>query len=55
MGLSTQFFVVLTYRRQDAKKNGITRTEIAKIITHIVFYAGEAPARAAADRWFSHL
>ncbi|MDE6770410.1 MAG: carboxymuconolactone decarboxylase family protein, partial [Muribaculaceae bacterium] len=30
----------LTYHLQTAKKNGITRTEIAEIITHIAFYAG---------------
>ena len=30
----------LTYHLQEAKKNGITRTEIAEIITHIAFYAG---------------
>ena len=30
----------LTYHLQTAKQNGITRTEIAEIITHISFYAG---------------
>ena len=30
----------LTYHLQSAKNNGITRTEIAEIITHIGFYAG---------------
>lgn len=30
----------LSYHLQTAKKNGITRTEIAEIITHIGFYAG---------------
>ena len=30
----------LTYHLQSAKENGITRTEIAEIITHIGFYAG---------------
>ncbi len=30
----------LTYHLQTAKANGITRTEIAEIITHIAFYAG---------------
>lgn len=30
----------LTYHLQTAKENGITRTEIAEIITHIAFYAG---------------
>ena len=30
----------LVYHLQSAKKNGITRTEIAEIITHIGFYAG---------------
>ena len=30
----------LTYHLQTARKNGITRTEIAEIITHISFYAG---------------
>lgn len=30
----------LTFHLQEAKKNGITRTEAAEIITHIAFYAG---------------
>ncbi len=30
----------LLYHLKEAKKNGITRTEIAEIITHIAFYAG---------------
>ena len=30
----------LTFHLQSAKNNGITRTEIAEIITHIGFYAG---------------
>lgn len=30
----------LTYHLQEARKNGITRTEIAETITHIAFYAG---------------
>lgn len=30
----------LTYHLQTARKNGITRTEISEIITHIAFYAG---------------
>ena len=37
----------LTYHLQSAKNNGITRTEIAEIITHIVVYAGWPKARAA--------
>lgn len=37
----------LTYHLQEAKKNGITRTEIAEIITHIGFYAGWPKAWAA--------
>lgn len=37
----------LTFHLQEAKKNGITRTEIAEIITHIAFYAGWAKAWAA--------
>lgn len=37
----------LTYHLQSAKKNGITRTEIAEIITHIAFYAGWPKAWAA--------
>ena len=37
----------LTYHLQTAKQNGITRTEIAEIITHIGFYAGwpDSPKR----------
>lgn len=37
----------LIYHLQKAKKNGITRTEIAEIITHIAFYAGWPKAWAA--------
>ena len=37
----------LTYHLQTARQNGITRTEIAEIITHIGFYAGWPKARAA--------
>lgn len=37
----------LTYHLQSAKKNGITRIEIAEIITHIAFYAGWPKAWAA--------
>lgn len=45
----------LTYHLQTAKQNGITRTEIAEIITHISFYAGWPKAwaafRLAKDVW----
>ena len=45
----------LTYHLQEAKKNGITRTEIAEILTHISFYAGWPKAwaafRLAKDVW----
>ena len=37
----------LTYHLQTAKQNGITRTGIAEIITHISFYAGWPKAWAA--------
>ena len=37
----------LTYHLQEAKKNGITRTEISEIITQIAFYAGWPKAWAA--------
>lgn len=37
----------LSFHLQEAKKNGITRTEIAEIITHIGFYAGWPKAWAA--------
>ena len=37
----------LTFHLQEAKKNGITRTEIAEVITHIAFYAGWPKAWAA--------
>lgn len=37
----------LTYHFQTAKQNGITRTEISEIITHIAFYAGWPKAWAA--------
>ena len=45
----------LTYHLQTAKKNGITRSEISEIITHIAFYAGWPKAwaafRLAKDVW----
>ena len=45
----------LTFHLQSAKNNGITRTEIAEIITHIGFYAGWPKAwaafRQAKDVW----
>lgn len=45
----------LTYHLQTAKKNGVTRTEISEIITHIAFYAGWPKAwaafRLAKDVW----
>ena len=37
----------LTFHLQEARKNGITRTEIAETITHIAFYAGWPKAWAA--------
>ncbi|MGM9841961.1 MAG: carboxymuconolactone decarboxylase family protein [Candidatus Limisoma sp.] len=37
----------LTHHLEAAKKNGITRTEIAEIITHAAFYAGWPKAWAA--------
>lgn len=45
----------LKYHLQTARANGITRTEIAEIITHIAFYAGWPKAwaafRLATDIW----
>ena len=45
----------LLYHLQEAKKNGITRTEIAEILTHLAFYAGWPKAwaafRLAKDVW----
>ncbi len=45
----------LTFHLQEAKKNGITRSEAAEIITHIAFYAGWPKAwaafRLAKDVW----
>ena len=45
----------LTYHLQTAKQNGISRTEIAEILTHIGFYAGWPKAwaafRLAKDVW----
>ena len=45
----------LTYHLQTARKNGITRTEIAEILTQIGFYAGWPKAwaafRLAKDVW----
>ena len=37
----------LAHHLQNAKNNGITRTEISEIITHIAFYAGWPKAWAA--------
>lgn len=37
----------LAYHLQTAKANGITRTEIAEILTHLSFYAGWPKAWAA--------
>lgn len=37
----------LSYHLNEAKKNGITRSEIAEIITHMAFYAGWPKAWAA--------
>lgn len=45
----------LVFHLQEAKRNGITRSEIAEIITHIAFYAGWpkswAAFRLAKDVW----
>ena len=45
----------LVYHLQTARQNGITRTEISEIITHIAFYAGWPKAwaafRLAKDVW----
>lgn len=45
----------LLHHLQTARKNGITRTEISEIITHIAFYAGWPKAwaafRLAKDVW----
>ena len=45
----------LSFHLQEAKKNGITRTEAVEIITHIAFYAGWPKAwaafRLAKDVW----
>lgn len=37
----------LTYHLSTAKKNGVTKTEMAEILTHVVFYAGWLNAWAA--------
>ena len=37
----------LTYHLETAKKHGVTRTEMAELITHIAFYAGWPNAWAA--------
>ena len=41
----------LVHHLQNAKANGITRTEISEAITHIAFYAGWAAFRLAKDVW----
>lgn len=40
-------FEQLTYHLQKAKENGITKDEIAEIITHLSFYAGWPKAWSA--------
>ena len=37
----------LTYHLQNAKNNGVTKEEIAEILTHAAFYAGWPKAWAA--------
>ena len=37
----------LKYHLESARKNGVTRTEMAEILTHIAFYAGWPNAWAA--------
>lgn len=37
----------LTYHLQNAKKHGVTKSEIAAILTHVAFYAGWPKAWAA--------
>ena len=37
----------LTYHLSTAKKNGVTKTEMAEILTHVAFYAGWPNAWAA--------
>ncbi|MBD5241920.1 MAG: cupin domain-containing protein [Barnesiella sp.] len=45
----------LTYHLQEAKKNGVTRTEISEILTQVAFYAGWPKAwgafRQAVEVW----
>ena len=45
----------LTYHLREAKKNGVTRTEIAEILTQVAFYAGWPKAwgafRQATEVW----
>ena len=45
----------LTFHLQEAKKNGITKTEIAEIVTHAAFYCGWSKAwavfRLAKEVW----
>lgn len=37
----------LTYHLSTARKNGVTRTEMAELLTHLAFYAGWPNAWAA--------
>lgn len=37
----------LTYHISTARKNGVTRTEMAELLTHLAFYAGWPNAWAA--------
>ena len=49
----------LSYHLQNAKAHGVTKAEIAAIITHATMYTGWpkgwAVFRMAKDSWFSHL
>ena len=51
-GLTNESF---RYRLQSAKKNGITREELAEIVTHAAFYCGWPKAwavfRMAKEIW----
>ena len=42
----------LKYHLMTAKKNGITKEEIAAIITHAAFYAGESVIYGTNDKGF---
>ena len=45
----------LKYHLMTARKNGVTKTEMAEILTHVAFYAGWPKAWAVSDEEYGKL